>query len=111
MPDRYPDRVPCYHDDIQGTAAIVLAGIAAAMNQTGGAWLTSASCSSEPGSAGVGIPKLIAAEMQTKGSTAWFAPTVAIPISVPHTKPVPRPDAQAALPGSEVMEAIKSYPI
>jgi malate dehydrogenase (oxaloacetate-decarboxylating)(NADP+) len=67
MLDRYRDRILCYNDDIQGTAAIMLAGIAAAMNQMGGRLIDQRILFLGAGSAGIGISKLIAAEMQTRG--------------------------------------------
>jgi len=67
MLDRYRDRVLCYNDDIQGTASVVLAGIAAALNQTGDHLADQRVLFLGAGSAGIGIAKLIAAELQTKG--------------------------------------------
>lgn len=70
MLERYRDRILCYNDDIQGTASVVLAGIAAAMNQTGGCLADQRILFLGAGSAGIGIAKLIAAELQTKGLSA-----------------------------------------
>ncbi|MCD9229045.1 NAD-dependent malic enzyme [Ralstonia pseudosolanacearum] len=70
MLERYRDRILCYNDDIQGTASVVLAGIAAAMNQTGGRLADQRILFLGAGSAGIGIAKLIAAELQTKGLSA-----------------------------------------
>ncbi len=70
MLDRYRDRILTYNDDIQGTASVALAGIAAAMNITGGKLTEQRVLFLGAGSAGIGISKLIAAEMQTKGLTA-----------------------------------------
>ncbi|MBC8740381.1 NAD-dependent malic enzyme [Paraburkholderia sp. UCT31] len=67
MLDRYRDRILCYNDDIQGTASVVLAGISAALTQTGGRLADQRIVFLGAGSAGIGIAKLIAAEMQTKG--------------------------------------------
>ncbi|MGF6920649.1 NAD-dependent malic enzyme [Paraburkholderia sp. 40] len=67
MLDRYRDRILCYNDDIQGTASVVLAGISAALTQTGARLADQRILFLGAGSAGIGIAKLIAAEMQTKG--------------------------------------------
>ncbi|MEM5317132.1 NAD-dependent malic enzyme [Paraburkholderia sp. JHI869] len=67
MLDRYRDRILCFNDDIQGTAAIALAGIAAAITQTNGRLIDQRILFLGAGSAGIGIAKLIAAEMQNKG--------------------------------------------
>jgi len=70
MLDRYKDRILCYNDDIQGTASVALAGIAAGLHQTGGNLVDQRILFLGAGSAGLGIAKLIAAEMQTKGLSA-----------------------------------------
>lgn len=70
MLERYRDRVLCYNDDIQGTAAVALAGIAAGLNQVGGRLADQRILFLGAGSAGIGISKLIAAELQTKGLSA-----------------------------------------
>lgn len=70
MLERYRDRVLCYNDDIQGTAAVALAGIAAGLNQVGGRLADQRILFLGAGSAGIGISKLIAAELQTKGMSA-----------------------------------------
>ncbi len=70
MLDRYKNKVLCYNDDIQGTASIALAGIAAGLNQTGGKLEDQRILFLGAGSAGIGISKLIAAEMETHGLSA-----------------------------------------
>ncbi|MBB3809195.1 NAD-dependent malic enzyme [Pseudochelatococcus contaminans] len=67
MLDRYKDKVLCYNDDIQGTAAVALAGISAGLKQTGGKLQDQRILFLGAGSAGLGISKLIAAELQTLG--------------------------------------------
>lgn len=70
MLDRYKDKILCYNDDIQGTASVALAGIAAGLKQTGGKLQDQRVLFLGAGSAGLGISKLIAAELQTKGLSA-----------------------------------------
>ncbi|EUC12395.1 NAD-dependent malic enzyme [Paraburkholderia hospita] len=67
MLERYRDRILCYNDDIQGTAAVALAGINAALNQTDGKLADQRILFLGAGSAGVGIARLITAEMKSKG--------------------------------------------
>ncbi len=70
MLERYKDKILCYNDDIQGTASVALAGIAAALKQTGGRLQDQHILFLGAGSAGLGISKLIAAELQTLGLSA-----------------------------------------
>lgn len=70
MLDRYKDKILCYNDDIQGTASVALAGIAAGLKQTGGKLEDQRILFLGAGSAGLGISKLIAAELQSKGMPA-----------------------------------------
>jgi len=67
MLDRYKDKILCYNDDIQGTASVALAGIASALNFTGGKLADQRILFLGAGSAAVGIAKLIVAELLTKG--------------------------------------------
>ncbi len=70
MLDRYKDKILCYNDDIQGTASVALAGIAAGLKQTGGKLANQRILFLGAGSAGLGIAKLVAAELQTLGLSA-----------------------------------------
>ncbi|ORM90304.1 NAD-dependent malic enzyme [Pantoea cypripedii] len=65
--DKYKDRVLCYNDDIQGTAAIALAGVSAALNIKGGTLEEQRILFYGAGSAGLGIAKLIIREMIDNG--------------------------------------------
>jgi malate dehydrogenase (oxaloacetate-decarboxylating)(NADP+) len=65
--NRYADKVLCYNDDIQGTASIVLAGLATALQILDAPLSDQRILLLGAGSAGLGIAKLIAAAMQMKG--------------------------------------------
>lgn len=67
MLDRYRDRVLCYNDDIQGTASVALAGIETALHITEGKLTDQRIMFLGAGSAGIGIAKLICAEMRLMG--------------------------------------------
>jgi malate dehydrogenase (oxaloacetate-decarboxylating)(NADP+) len=67
MLDRYRDKVLCYNDDIQGTASITLAGLTTALQIIDAPLTEQRVLFLGAGSAGIGIAKLIAAAMQTKG--------------------------------------------
>jgi malate dehydrogenase (oxaloacetate-decarboxylating)(NADP+) len=56
MLDRYKDKILCYNDDIQGTASVALAGIAAGMNITGGKLTDQRVMFLGAGSAGLALP-------------------------------------------------------
>jgi malate dehydrogenase (oxaloacetate-decarboxylating)(NADP+) len=65
--NRYADKVLCYNDDIQGTASVVLAGLATALQIIDSPLTDQRILFLGAGSAGIGIANLIAAAMQMKG--------------------------------------------
>jgi malate dehydrogenase (oxaloacetate-decarboxylating)(NADP+) len=64
---RYSDKVLCYNDDIQGTAAVALAGLTTALQIIGSSLTEQRILFLGAGSAGIGIANLIAAAMARKG--------------------------------------------
>jgi len=67
MLNRYHDRVLCYNDDIQGTAAIVLAGLTTALQILNAPLTEQRFLFLGAGSAGIGISGLLVSAMQLKG--------------------------------------------
>jgi malic enzyme len=67
--DRYRQRLPCFNDDVQGTAAVVAAGIVAGVRATGRRLRDQRLVMLGAGAAGVGITRLFAALLRSDGAT------------------------------------------
>ena len=67
---RYRDKILCYNDDIQGTAAITIAGLDTALSIKGEALKEQRILFYGAGSAGIGIANMIVSALQDEGLSA-----------------------------------------
>jgi malic enzyme len=65
--NRYRARVPCFNDDVQGTAAVVLSGILVGLRHLGAAWEQQRIVLAGSGAAGIGIARLLRLAMLGSG--------------------------------------------
>jgi len=67
--DHYRHRIPCFNDDIQGTAAVVCGGIMAALRHRGEKLSAQRLVLVGAGAAGIGIARLLQSIIRAEGAT------------------------------------------
>jgi malate dehydrogenase (oxaloacetate-decarboxylating)(NADP+) len=114
--ERYRDRVPCFNDDIQGTAAVSLAGVLSALRITGGRLADHRFLFLGAGEAATGIADLISAaivgegggEAQARGRSWLFDSRGLVVAGRTDLAAHKRPYAHAHAPENDFVRAIES---
>ncbi|MDB4954894.1 MAG: maeB2 [Myxococcales bacterium] len=115
--DRYIDKILCYNDDIQGTAAVALAGITTALQIIGAPLTEQRILFLGAGSAGIGIANLIVSAMQRKGLSkeaarsriAMFDIDGLVESSRPGLSDAQKVFAHKAQPSNDLVKTIESF--
>ena len=123
--DRYRDRVPSFNDDVQGTAAVVLAGVLSGLRLLGQPLGAQRILLVGAGAAGIGIARLLKAAMIDAGM-APAAVESALALVDSHglvhaerpdldetKRPIAMPratsDALGLRPGGDLLETVRRY--
>jgi len=113
---KYRDRIPTFNDDIQGTAAVVLAGILSALRVTGGSLGKQTLLFQGAGEAAVGIADLVVKAMVSQGlgeqqtrERCWLFDSHGLVVRqrtnlAPHKLPY----AHDHLPAGSLLDAVKA---
>lgn len=111
--ERYQNKYSCFNDDIQGTGAVILAGIISAMRKTGAAVKDQRAVFMGAGSAGVGVAKQIVEYFIKEGLTEeqarkcfWFVDTKVCL----HPSPLKAQFTNGPRASSQTTEVISSPP-
>jgi malate dehydrogenase (oxaloacetate-decarboxylating)(NADP+) len=112
---RYRDRLPCFNDDIQGTAAVTLAGLLAAARLTGRPLEEERLLFFGAGSAATGIADLVVAAMMRRGlrekearQRCWFVDSKGLVTSAREDLAShKRPYAHHSEPATNLFDAVR----
>ena len=115
--ERYADRILCYNDDIQGTAAIALAGLTTALQIIGAALADLRLLFFGAGSAAAGVAGLIVKAMQAhglsekeaRGRIAMFNRGGLIEASRTDLAPAQQPYAHDLPSSADLVETIRTF--
>jgi malate dehydrogenase (oxaloacetate-decarboxylating)(NADP+) len=114
--EKYRDRMPVFNDDIQGTAAVTLAGLIAALRVTGKKLTEQTLLFQGAGEAATGIANLVVSAMVAQGTSplaarrrCWLVDSqglvTAARTSLPEHK---RPFAHEHYPVNNLLEAVRA---
>jgi len=104
--DRWKDRIPCFNDDIQGTASVTLSGLFSALRCTSSKLADQRILFFGAGEAGIGTGDLITASLMSEGMSeaearkrCWFVDSSGLVVAgrdrlTAHKAPYAHPHAQ-----------------